>query len=556
MEKFRLHIILGLIFILAGLFVSSSSLVAFLRTIHTGISEDLLLGAKLFRVGLIIIGAFVVVFGRIMKSRTDIPEEKDDYKPNNVLVLVFLLTILFISLALRIYGLNKGLWLDEILTFENYVKSPLGKIVTTYDSQNQHFLYSILAHISIILFGESVWALRLPAVLFGVGSVWALYFLGRQIANTREALLSAALLAFSYHHIWFSQNARGYIGLLFFTLVSSWLFVCGLKEDRPKFWLVYAVIAALGAFTHISMVFIVIGHFSIYLFSLIARRNEVWQTRWIPVMGFCLAALLTFQLYSLVLPQMFGGAIGHGRGVSVWRNPIWTIFEVIRGAKIGFKGVVPVIFATGILGLGVWNYVHKEPVVIGLFIIPILIVAAVTIVMGHHIWPRLFFFSIGFGILIVTRGSMEFGRLITRLLKIDDKKTMMLGNTAFALIILAFVISAPKAYGPKQDYLSALRFVEANKNLHDNVLTIGGTAFVFDKHYGLDWTTVEDFESFNSIHTNGKDTWIVYTFPAYLEKRYPEIMDVVRNDFELVRKFDGTLNGGTIFVCRSEVSSS
>jgi hypothetical protein len=151
---------------------------------------------------------------------------------------------------------------------------------------------------------------------------------------------------------------------------------------------------------------------------------------------------------------------------------------------------------------------------------------------------------------------MELGRLATRLLKIETKRSIKLGTTVFALIILASAISAPKAYGPKQDYLSALRFVESNKKLNDIVLTVGCTAFVYERYYGLDWTTVGDLESFNSIRANRNTTWIVYTFPAGLEAEYPTIMDLVRHDFKVVKQFDGTLNGGTIFVCRSEVSSS
>lgn len=551
-----MHIVFGLILISAGLFVSSADLVNILRRLPAGIPQELLLGAKLFKIGLVIIGASVLMFGKSAIWKSEILKDKNADEPNGKLVFPFLTIILFTALTIRIYGLNEGLWLDEILTLENYVKAPFGEIVTNYDSQNQHFLYSIFAHTSFLLFGESIWALRLPAVLFGVGSICALYFMGRQIATPLEAFLSSILLVFSYHHIWFSQNARGYIGLLFFTLITSWLFVLGLSKDRPKLWLVYAVVAALGAYTHISMILIIIGHFIIYVFSFIARRNELWRTKWIPFMGFCFAALLTFQLYSLVLPQMFGETIGEGRIVTVWKNPIWTLFEIVRGTKIGFKGIVPLIFAAGILSLGIWNFKRKNPVVIGLFFIPIMIVATVAIAMGRHLWPRLFFFSIGFGVLIIARGSMELGRLVTRLLKIETKRSMMPGTIVFALIILAFAISARKAYGPKQDYLSALRFVESNKKLDDIVLTIGSTAFVYERYYGLDWIEVGDLENFNSIRANRNATWIVYTFPVYLEAEYPNIMDIVRDDFKVVKQFYGTLNGGAIFVCRSEVSSS
>ena len=34
-----------------------------------------------------------------------------------------------------------------------------------------------------------------------------------------------------------------------------------------------------------------------------------------------------------------------------------------------------------------------------------------------------------------------------------------------------------------------------------------------------------------------------------MEAMYPEIMTVIKNDFKIVRKFYGTLNGGTVFVC-------
>ena len=53
-----------------------------------------------------------------------------------------------------------------------------GADLSTFSEQNQHFLYTLLAHAPSVLFGESAWALRLPAVFFGIGSIWALYALG------------------------------------------------------------------------------------------------------------------------------------------------------------------------------------------------------------------------------------------------------------------------------------------------------------------------------------------------------------------------------------------
>src|SRR5438067_801062 len=124
-----------------------------------------------------------------------------------------------LALALRVWRLDSCLWLDEILTMVYFARPPAGEIISSFPNQNQHMLYSLLAHFSIRWFGESAWALRLPAVLFGAATVPALFLAGRRMLGTKVALFSCALLTVSYHHIWFSQNARGYTGLVFFTLI-------------------------------------------------------------------------------------------------------------------------------------------------------------------------------------------------------------------------------------------------------------------------------------------------------------------------------------------------
>jgi hypothetical protein len=44
--------------------------------------------------------------------------------------------------------------------------------------------------------------------------------------------------------------------------------------------------------------------------------------------------------------------------------------------------------------------------------------------------------------------------------------------------------------------------------------------------------------------------------PLQLEGEHPELMEAIRRDFTLIRKFGGTLNGGTIYVCRAEGAPS
>src|SRR5438034_884751 len=81
--------------------------------------------------------------------------------------------------------------------------------------------FARLAHVSIAALGDQAWSLRLPATLFGVVTIPALYFLAREFAGRTEALFGCLLLTVSYHHVWFSQNARGYTLLAFLAVLST-----------------------------------------------------------------------------------------------------------------------------------------------------------------------------------------------------------------------------------------------------------------------------------------------------------------------------------------------
>src|SRR6202522_530238 len=94
-------------------------------------------------------------------------------------------------------ALHRGPCVGELTFLLMTVRHPLAQIVTVFPGDTQHPLYSILARLSIVAFGEHVWSLRLPAVIFGVASVPALYFLAASVSSRMEALLAAAFLAVS-----------------------------------------------------------------------------------------------------------------------------------------------------------------------------------------------------------------------------------------------------------------------------------------------------------------------------------------------------------------------
>ena len=541
---------LGGLVILLALVTPSSGLLHFLAAAPGDRLNELLLGITLFKYSLITFGFFLIVLGRLPIWQPVMRPEKAPATPrHNALNFALITAILCLATMLRLYALDSGLWHDEILTYVNYARLPFGEIITTYDDQNQHFLYTLFAHASLVIFGDSTWSLRLPAVLFGVGSIWALYLFGRQVSTERESLLACLLVALSYHHVWFSQNARGYMGLLFWTLLASWLLLRALREAQPRLWLCYGAAAALGVYTNTAMVFVILGHFFIYMGRVWSHRGSwpSWSAGFF--LGFCFAGFLSLLLHALVLPQMLAGV--EESIVPAWKQPLWAVLEFIRAVRISFTGIAAAVGAFLVFGMGLWSFARTERAVVHLMIVPALACAIVVLAMGYHIWPRLFFFTFGFAALIVVRGAVVLARKTSKLLKISPSGALRMGTAFVAGLIVLSAVSLPRAYSPKQDFLAALNFVEAKKEPGDTVAMVGLVAFAYKHLYARDWQEVSTLEELDSIRSRSKHTWLLYTFPTHVTAVYPDIMRSINRDFEIVKQFPGTIGDGSIFVSRS-----
>ncbi|HSJ62701.1 MAG TPA: glycosyltransferase family 39 protein [Gemmatimonadaceae bacterium] len=462
-----------------------------------------------------------------------------------------LLAILAVGAALRFYALGDGLWHDEVRALVIYARAPFAEILTTFDSQNQHLLYSLLAHGALSVVGDEVVALRLPAALFGLASLWATYWLGSIVASRREGLLAAALLAASYHHVWFSQNARGYTGLLFFALLSTALLVRLMRSDRAEGWglvVLYAVVSAFGVYTHTGAVFVTAGHFIVW--GVLAIRARLQGRRlgwpgWLPIFGFALATTLTIQLYAPVLPQLLQTSLSPTLGgVAVdWKHPLWFLREMFGGMARGIPGgFVTVGAALAIGAAGVVSYVRRAPAVLALMLLPALLTAAAMIATDHNLWPRLFFFCAGFAALLAVRGVMALA-------------TVAVGSRgpawAAALLVLgaaASLTTVPRAWGPKQDFEGALAYVESRRAPGDAVVALDMARFTFRRYLGRDWPAAETVASLAAIEAQHPRTWVVYTFPARLEATQPALLHYVRNNYSRAARFTGTVGGGAVIV--------
>jgi mannosyltransferase len=471
----------------------------------------------------------------------------------------WLLGLTLLAALLRAIGLDQGLWFDEIYSLVHSVRLPLSDWLTVYRSDNQHPLYALLAHLSVGAFGEHPWSLRLPAALFGVASVPMLYLLGALVTSRREALLSALLLAVSYHHVWFSQNARGYSALAFWTLLATYLLIRGFREERWRPYLGYAAAAALAVYTHVTMVFMVASHALVCAWLLIVgdergARLRDWRP---PAAGFALAGALTLLLYAPILMQMLDFFVNQPSRLEGVSTPRWAFWEALRGLRIGLGGAAGVAVAGLLGGCGVWSYFKQSRLILALFLLPGLVISAGAVAGRGTMYPRFFFFLIGFGVLVLVRGAMVLSRWAAAhrgSLAAGPERGEALGTALSGLVIVLSAISlVPNYRYPKQDFEGAMRFVEAQKVEGEPVVTAGiPTTLPYRLFYGRQWESAETLEELRAVQARGRRTWLLYSFPRYIEKGSPELMAAIRREFGAVKTFRGTLGGGEIVVSRAE----
>jgi len=516
-------------------------------------------GPALFRALLAFHGACLVLFGAYRARRHVVASSRTPVAPplrSPATTWAVVAALCAVGLALRLWRLDTDLWLDEVLTLTDFLRLPFREIVATFPSQNQHVLYSLLGRVSILAFGESFAAARLPAVLFGVASIWALFLLGRRVADVREALLACALTTFSYHHVWFSQNARGYSGLLFFSTISTWLWLEANTRGTARQWVTYAISVWLGLWIHMTMVFVVAAHGIVYLSWFAGRQTSRavldagW--RWKPILAWLFAATVVLQVHALALPEFLRSALHEVSLESEWVSPMWVVTETVR--RLGDGGLVSVVVLGGAIvtlaGLG--SYLKRNWRDAVLLTAPGVLGGATMLALGHNLWPRFFFFCMGFAVLIAVRGLMVIPAWI--LMRVGrpglQKLAVPIGTAVCLLGVAVSASTLPRAYLQKQDFSGARQFVEQARQPDDEVVVVGLAGFAYRRYYAPEWPFVERRADLEAIQDRHQGVWLVYTLPVHLKAWVPDIWEMVQRDYDVVRVFPGTLGGGDVVVCR------
>jgi 4-amino-4-deoxy-L-arabinose transferase-like glycosyltransferase len=190
-----------------------------------------------------------------------------------------LAAIIVAAILLRIVAIDaQGLWSDEAFTIVLADWSISDMFLLPTDPTP--FLYYAI-HKAFLPADASIAAIRSISVIAGVLSVGLMYVLGRLAYGKAGGLLAAALLAVWSIHVDYSQEARAYSLLFFFTLLTSVGFLYyanllkaeGVGRNRLIALALFGIGDVLGFYTHMASVFW-IALSCLMLFALVARAGR------------------------------------------------------------------------------------------------------------------------------------------------------------------------------------------------------------------------------------------------------------------------------------------
>ena len=213
-----------------------------------------------------------------------------------------------VGMLLRATRLSESLWYDEIAAWTSHGVLGPRAIVASFAEPSNHIAHTLLTWYSVTLFEPAMgfpMALRLPALLFSLAAITAVWGLARQVLGPRPALFAAGFMTVLPVAVLEGAEARGYSMMICFSALASWTLLANIRSERTWRWAVYAALVAMGVWVHFVTAFVPIAHAGWLAWRAVRHREIGLAVRGGAAIG--VSALVTIALYAPALPDLLAG---------------------------------------------------------------------------------------------------------------------------------------------------------------------------------------------------------------------------------------------------------
>ncbi|MCD6177669.1 glycosyltransferase family 39 protein [bacterium] len=250
--------------------------------------------------------------------------------------ILLLIIVLLIASFFRLWQLNSippGLYPDEAINANDALHTLRTNSPRVFYPENngREGLFINLVALSFLIFGASIWSLRIVSAIAGILTVFGLYLFTKELFSSSKifkksaeslALLSSFFLAVSFWHVNFSRI--GFRGILvpLILVFSSYFLTKGFRTKKPLFFIISGIIFGLGFYTYIAFrlaVFLIAAVFFLEFF----RNKEKKQLKQLFGLSllfllFIFITALPIGIYFINNPEYF---VSRAAGVSIFSQP-------------------------------------------------------------------------------------------------------------------------------------------------------------------------------------------------------------------------------------------
>lgn len=254
-----------------------------------------------------------------------------------------IIIILGLGLILRLISLNQSLWIDEA-TSALTTKMSLLDFFNKFSPGDFHPpLYYLTLRIWSLFFGISEIAIRSLSILFGIGTIYIVYLIGKSILNKNAGLITALLLATSGLHVYYSQEARMYSMSTFLVVFSIYLFTRIIQLQQASFfhdkgrvgeWVIFsAIIGLIGLTDYLPLIILPV----FWIYAIYTKQKPNWWKKFIT--SHIILIILALLWSPIFLKQLASGI------TTTNTSPAWV--QVLGTFSLKDILLIPVKFAIG-----------------------------------------------------------------------------------------------------------------------------------------------------------------------------------------------------------------
>jgi len=393
---------------------------------------------------------------------------------------VLLVSIITIGAGLRLYGLaTQSLWNDELSSWRRSNVDTLSQIFPELPPEHppgfQIFLYFWTHFV-----GDSETLLRLPSVIAGTLTIYAMFLLGRKLYSEKEGLIAASLTAVLWTPLYYSQEARANIMLLLVAVLSTyWLLDIGQALKTGGKLVVTAVIgyvvtAALASYLHYFGLFF-IGLQAAFIGLYFVPKFNTWPK--------------LILIYSLILlaysPWLIQAITALTTGGPAWIQPPKSdaFIKFLRFLFNNSKELTNLVLSLWVfLGITIFWRIKQKPLQVrhilfsadGLliiwFLVPFVLIYVKSIISSPVLNNRNLIILLPAAYLLLARAitQLPFRRLMTPLMTI-----LILGLFAQQLFFEKKYYQKPT----KEQFREAVAFVDQHQNKYPDNQVVGWAWF-------------------------------------------------------------------------------